>query len=177
MNAKERRQAIVQMLKEHPSTEALNATVISKTFGVSRQIIVGDIALLRSAGHPILSTARGYYYRDQSVPQGKTYTIVCCHGEDGLEYELNTIVDFGGECVDVIVDHPFYGRLTGELNLTCRYEVQHFCAQIAASQSKPLSILTEGVHTHHVRFHNNDAFSRCCRALKEKGMLLSTEED
>lgn len=48
MNSAQRREKVLSLLTEHSSP--LSATVIAKQCGVSRQIIVGDVALLRAAG-------------------------------------------------------------------------------------------------------------------------------
>lgn len=57
MKAEERRRAIAKTLTaEHP----VSATALAGQFSVSRQIIVGDIALLRAAGLDIVATPRGY---------------------------------------------------------------------------------------------------------------------
>lgn len=175
MIAKERRDEILRLLMEHPPKEPLNATVLSQKFGVSRQIIVGDIALLRSAGYPIVSTARGYYYRPEHDRRGTRYRIVCSHSTEQMEEELNTVVDFGGKVEDVTVEHPIYGKLSAELKLGCRYDVEQFCAKIAASDAKPLSALTEGVHVHTVLFEDEDAYARFCKRLTETGILLSCD--
>ena len=45
INAEERRANIIHMLKN--ASAALSASRLAAKFGVSRQIIVGDIALLR----------------------------------------------------------------------------------------------------------------------------------
>ena len=58
MQANERRRQIVQKLKI--TTAPLSATAIAALFSVSRQVIVGDIALLRAGGYQILATPRGY---------------------------------------------------------------------------------------------------------------------
>ena len=58
MTASERRQQIARLLSA--SQAPISATTISQELGVSRQIIVGDIALLRAAGQEITATARGY---------------------------------------------------------------------------------------------------------------------
>ena len=57
MNAKERREAILARLKGE--TGPVSATVLAKEHGVSRQIVVGDIALLRASGEPISATPGG----------------------------------------------------------------------------------------------------------------------
>jgi len=51
MNAATRREQILQLLSQ--SSGPLSATAIASRFSVSRQIIVGDIALLRAAGADI----------------------------------------------------------------------------------------------------------------------------
>ena len=58
MRAEERRQAILNTLNNagHP----VSATALARQFSVSRQIVVGDVALLRAAGANISATPRGY---------------------------------------------------------------------------------------------------------------------
>ena len=58
MNAVQRREALSRCLTETPCP--VSATALAQRFSVSRQIIVGDIALLRAAGANIVSTPRGY---------------------------------------------------------------------------------------------------------------------
>ena len=57
MKAEERRQIIAQTLT---ADKAISATALAGKFSVSRQIIVGDIALLRAGGMDIAATPRGY---------------------------------------------------------------------------------------------------------------------
>jgi nicotinate-nucleotide pyrophosphorylase (carboxylating) len=54
----DRRRRIEQVLSA--AGDAVAGDVLAERFGVSRQAIVHDIALLRAAGRPILSTVRGY---------------------------------------------------------------------------------------------------------------------
>ena len=58
---KNRKQALLQLLKEAP--KALNGQSLAEHFHVTRQVIVQDIAILRADGAPILSTNRGYVYK------------------------------------------------------------------------------------------------------------------
>lgn len=55
MNGEERR----AKLKERLGAAPVSATALAKELGVSRQVIVQDIALLRAEGEHILSTNRG----------------------------------------------------------------------------------------------------------------------
>ena len=52
-----RRMQILQLLKEQGSP--LSGTALAKNFGVSRQVIVQDIALMRAENHNIISTNKG----------------------------------------------------------------------------------------------------------------------
>ena len=58
MDGKMRRKRILQLLSEQ--TKPLSGTALAKQFGVSRQVIVQDIALLKSKEPAIISTYRGY---------------------------------------------------------------------------------------------------------------------
>ena len=54
MHAQERRTAILARLKS--ATGPVSATALANALSVSRQVIVGDIALLRASGSPIEAT-------------------------------------------------------------------------------------------------------------------------
>ena len=168
MTAEERRAAILQQLNE--AAQPVSATVLAKSFGVSRQIVVGDVALLRAAGKDIAATPRGYVL--PARPVGLVRTLACRHRGDQMADELNAIVDQGCTVIDVIVDHPIYGQLTGELRLSSRYEVSQFLERCRAESAAPLSLLTEGIHLHTVACPDQEAFDRVSRALRVMGVLL-----
>ena len=168
MDAQQRRQAIARELERSPAP--ISATTLAKQFSVSRQIIVGDIALLRAAGTDISATPRGYTC---SRPQsGVTGTLACRHSADRMEQELNAMVDHGCTVLDVIVDHPIYGQLTGPLNLSNRYEVGQFILHCREESAAPLSLLTEGIHLHTVLCPDRQAFDRVREELKRLDVLL-----
>ena len=166
MTAKARREALLEALKraEHP----LSATALAERSGVSRQIIVGDIALLRAAGAEILATPRGYTLR--GAAEGIERTVACVHDAGGTERELNIMVDNGCTVRDVIVEHPVYGQLTGALELRSRYDVQQFLRRSAGAP--PLSSLTDGIHLHTLLCPDEAAFRRVKTALGEAGFLV-----
>ena len=58
MTGEDRREDILLRISE--SETPVTARALADIYGVSRQVIVQDIALLRAAGHPILSMNRGY---------------------------------------------------------------------------------------------------------------------
>ena len=57
ISAQERRRAVARALEE--ADGPVSAAALAERFSVSRQIIVGDIALLRAAGADISATPRG----------------------------------------------------------------------------------------------------------------------
>ena len=169
MNAQERRQAVSALLSG--TDRPLSASVLAERFHVSRQVIVGDIALLRAGGMSIMATPRGYIL--QSEPRGLLRRVACCHnGNDQMEAELNALVDQGCTVLDVIVEHPIYGQLTGPLQLSSRYDVSQFIKSVAASAARPLSALTEGIHLHTLSCPDEAAYDRAVAALKALGVLL-----
>ena len=169
MRAEERRQAILNILNR--SGEPVSATILARRFSVSRQIIVGDIALLRAAGADISATPRGYVAHQPS-PAGLVRQMACRHNSQGMEAELNAMVDQGCTVLDVIVEHPIYGQLTGPLQLSSRYDVAQFIARCAQSDARPLSDLTGGIHLHTLSCPSEAAFSRVQSALRKLGVLL-----
>jgi len=72
--------------------------------------------------------------------------------------------------MDVVVDHPVYGQLTGALHLKNRYDVQQFI--LRSSKTRPLSLLTEGIHLHTLCCPDEAAFLRVCDSLRQAGYLL-----
>lgn len=160
-----RRETILQRLR---TAEPVSATALAKELGVSRQIIVGDVALLRAAGHPISATPRGYVSAAES---GLTRVLACLHDSGQMEEELNAVVDMGCEVVDVIVEHPIYGQLTGALRLRSRYDVEQFLQKARQDGARPLSQLTGGLHLHTLRAESEAALERAQDKLEELGFL------
>ena len=60
MNAAQRREKILQQL--HGASVPISASALAAKLGVSRQIVVGDVALLRAGGAEIEATPRGYQF-------------------------------------------------------------------------------------------------------------------
>ena len=76
MRAEERRQAVLELIEQ--SEKPVSASSLASRFSVSRQIIVGDIALLRAAGAEISATPRGYVILRGSMT-GVVKQIACRH--------------------------------------------------------------------------------------------------
>ena len=111
MTAEERRAAILDILSQ--SAGPVSASALAGRFGVSRQLVVGDVALLRAGGAAIEATARGYVV--QAAREGLLRRVACRHREPEMAAELQIMVDNGCAVLDVIVEHPVYGQLTGGL--------------------------------------------------------------
>ena len=168
MEAASRRQAILDRLRT--ADRPVSASALAAGLNVSRQIIVGDIALLRAGGAEISATPRGYVL--PRATDGITRTIACRHALAQTGQELDILVDTGCTVLDVIVEHPVYGQLTGQLQISSRYDVEQFLARIRDSEAAPLSMLTGGLHLHTLCCPNEDAYTRACAALKAAGLLL-----
>ena len=168
MEAASRRQAILDRLRT--ADRPVSASALAAGLNVSRQIIVGDIALLRAGGAEISATPRGYVL--PRATDGITRTIACRHTLAQTGQELDILVDNGCTVLDVIVEHPVYGQLTGQLQISSRYDVEQFLARIRDSDAAPLSMLTGGLHLHTLCGPNEDAYTRACAALKAAGLLL-----
>lgn len=172
MNAETRRKKIVEHLSR--STAPVSATVLSGLFSVSRQVIVGDIALLRASGTEITSTPRGYILTNESA--GLVKTVAVQHSVSQTEQELCIFVDNGCIVEDVIVDHHIYGQLVGQLQLASRYDVGQFMERLESGTASVLSSLTSGIHLHTLRCPDDAAYQRVCSALREAGLLLEETE-
>ena len=121
MTATQRREKIYAQLLT--AAAPVSATALARQFGVSRQIIVGDIALLRAGGCNITATPRGYVI---VASGGITVQLAVCHSAAETRDELYAMVDCGCLVQDVIVEHPVYGQLTAPLQLASRYDVDQF---------------------------------------------------
>ena len=165
MSASERRQQIARLLSA--SQAPISATTLSQELGVSRQIIVGDIALLRAAGQEITATARGYVIPAQN---GLLRCIACIHSAEETRDELDAMVDCGCTVVDVIVEHPVYGQLTAPLHLSSRLDVDQFMKRMDGAA--PLSQLTGGVHLHTLSCPDETAYEHLLQLLRQRGFLV-----
>ena len=151
----------------------MSAAALAREFSVSRQIIVGDVALLRAAGLDIAATPRGYVLPKETT--GLVRTVACVHPGEAMARELEIMVDQGCQVMDVVVEHPVYGQLTGQLRLASRYDVREFVRLVSQRKAKPLSDLTGGVHLHTLRCPDEDSYRRVLDGLKAEGFLYPGE--
>lgn len=166
-----RRSAIIDYLTA--KTTPISGTELAKHFGVSRQIIVQDVALLRAENRNILSTNKGYVlYRPQEQIGGCTAVIMVTHSAGQTLEEMRSIVDYGGSMLDVFVDHDLYGQIRVDLVINNIKDAEEFCNKMQHSGSKPLKVLTEDCHYHTITAPSAKAMELILKELKEKGILL-----
>ncbi|MDB8805939.1 MULTISPECIES: transcription repressor NadR [Romboutsia] len=169
MTGSDRRDKILNLLKN--KNKAVSGSKLSSELNVSRQVIVGDVALLRASGIHIISTPRGYILNDNKEDNYIIKTIACKHDKEDIEDELNTIVDEGGIVEDVIVEHSIYGQIIGNLHLECRRDVKEFIEKLNSKETSPLSHLTDGVHLHTIKCKDEKTYKQVITSLTEKGYL------
>lgn len=168
MTAEDRRKSIIHFLKS--SDKPVSAAALAANFKVSRQIIVGDIALIRAQGTEIHATPRGYTLNPTDENR-YLKTITCKHDGSMMEKELQICIDHGCKVLDVSVEHPIYGQLTGELHLSSRYDISQFIEQIRKNEAHSLCELTNDLHSHTLDCPDAESFERVCSELRELGIL------
>lgn len=171
MEGQDRRNELTKILEE--TKEPVSGTELAKRLGVSRQIIVQDIALLRAVNKNILSTTKGYLIYKQDK-QKVNRCFATRHTTEEIEDELNIIVDNGGKVLDVIVVHDLYGEISVDLIIKNRRDVADFVEKVKAKRTVPLKDLTNGTHLHTVEADSEEILDQIERALKEKNYLVST---
>lgn len=172
MNAALRREKIMDTLTH--ADAPVSASTLAARLGVSRQIVVGDVALLRAGGAQIDATPRGY--RLHTAAAGYTGIVACAHSTaEQMRQELYTVVDNGGVVVDVAVENALYGEIRGNLNIASRYDVDAFVRAAASSPESLLSRMTGGVHLHTLHCPDEETFRRIAASLETQGILYRRE--
>lgn len=173
MDAMQRRQQVRRIVEE--TQQPVSASTLARTLKVSRQVIVGDVALLRAEGCDIISTARGYLCPKHESAKRYIAKLACSHRKEQTKNELYTIVDMGGSVLDVIVEHSVYGELSARLELHCRRDVDLFLGRFAGGEARLLSDLTGGVHLHTISCPDAETFAIIKGALQAQHFLYSEE--
>ncbi len=171
MNAAERRNLIIQKLEN--SDTALSGSALAKELGVSRQIIVQDIALLRAKGTNIISTNLGYILT-QTKEAKRVFKLR--HTDDEVSDELSLIVDCGGIVKDVFIYHKVYGTVRADMNIRSREDVRKFLEKIASGSSSLLKNVTSGYHYHTILAPSEETLDLIEKRLSEKGFLAPLQE-
>jgi len=170
MDATTRRKKIFKLINKENAP--VSASALAKELSVSRQVIVGDIAILRAQGREIIATARGYVIPEFMESNRYVGKIACCHNAENTKEELYIIVDLGAAVVNVIVEHELYGEITGQLNIKTRDDADSFVERVKSSEVKLLSALTLGVHLHTIACRSKAHFEQVYQALDSAGFLV-----
>lgn len=167
MKGKERRKEIAALIMSEQ--EPLSGTVLSERLGVSRQIIVQDIAMLRAEGYDILSTHQGYVITKGPFAE-RVFKLR--HTSEQTEEELRCIVVLGGTVVNVFVWHKVYGKIEAGMNIFSERGIAQFMDGIKSGKSKELMHITEGYHYHTVRADSEETLDTIEKALDAKGFIV-----
>ncbi len=166
MKAEERRKELIRRLQG--ASEPLSASKLAAEFGVSRQVIVQDVALIRASGVGVTALSRGYVLERVGSAR-RVFKLL--HSDEDVEKELNLIVDAGGTVVDVFVFHKVYGTVRAEMGISSRLHVVHFLQEIASGKSSLLKNVTAGYHYHTVSADSEATLDVIEQKLRENGFL------
>ena len=168
MTGSDRRAEVARQIKE--SKAPVSGQKLASAYGVSRQVIVQDIALLRASGYDIISTNRGYLL---NAPRTVNRIFKVQHTDEQLEEELCCIVDLGACVENVMVNHRVYGHMEADLQINSRRKVAQFLEEIRSGKSSPLKNITSNYHYHSVSADSEETLDMVERALSEKKFLIS----
>lgn len=166
MKATERRKAIVNLLLS--KEEAVSGRTLSEQFGVSRQIIVQDITVLKGLGYEILSTHNGYIMQASPL---RERVFKLHHTTEQTADELSLIVSLGGTVVDVFVWHKVYGKVSVQMNIFSQFHVDQFIEGIRTGKSTELMNITGGYHYHTVRADSEEILDNIEKQLEARGYI------
>lgn len=173
LSGEERREEIVKILSK--AQTPVSGDKLSKQLGVSRQVIVQDMALLRANGVSIFSTNRGYLVQ-KSTDASAMRVFKVHHSDEETADEMNTIVDLGGHLLDVFVYHKVYGVMRGELSIKSRLDVKNYMEKIESGKSSLLKNVTSGFHYHTVAAADENILDLIQADLDKKGYLASLSD-
>ena len=163
MKSVERREKILELISK--SEKPVSGAMLAERTGVSRQVIVGDIASLKEDGCGIIATSKGYILSRAE----RVYKVV--HTDEDIEKELRAIVDNGGEVKNVFVWHRIYGRIEGDLNIATAADVTEYMKSLKNGRSSPLKNVTSGYHYHTVYADSEAVLDKVESVLKDMGFL------
>ena len=171
MTGEERRNHILQMLKEQASP--LSGTSLANEFHVSRQVIVQDIALMRAENHRILSTNKGYLYRAEILQDNLPKRVFFVkHTTQQVLDEFLTVIELGGKILDVAVEHELYGQIRVDLLIETAQDAQEFSDRLTGCRDNPLKVLTDNCHYHTVAAPSEKLLDLIEAEFRSKGYLL-----
>ena len=73
-------------------------------------------------------------------------------------------MELGGTVIDVTVEHPLYGEITGNLQCRTLADVEQFVEKMQAANAEPLLVLTDGLHLHTIAAPDEETMVRIIAA-------------
>lgn len=171
MNGEERRGKIIDILSKNH--EPISGTNLAKLVGVSRQVVVQDMALLRAGNHNIVSTNQGYLLAE---PETVSRVFKVIHTDEEVEEELSLIVDCGGRVEDVFVYHKIYNVVRGPMNIRSRLDVKKYIDSLSEGKSSLLKNVTSGYHYHTVTAESEEILDYIQDELAKRGFLAKLQD-
>lgn len=163
----ERRNKIVDILLS--SSVPVSGGMLASELGVSRQVIVTDIAIIRTKFPDLTATRNGYIL---SGLIGNRRIFKVRHDDADIEEELTSIIDLGGTVLDVFVEHRVYGTISVPLDISSRRDIANFMNDLKSGVSTPLKNITHGYHYHTVEARSIKIIDEIENMLKEKGYFI-----
>ena len=171
MSGQERREEIIKIIKN--SGRPVAGTDLANKLGVSRQVIVQDMALIRANGIEVMATNRGYVIQE-SKDVSRVFKVI--HSNEQVEDELNLFVDLGGKVEDVFVYHKVYGVIKATLNIKSRRDVKSYMEGISSGKSTNLLNLTSNYHYHTITTEDEETLDLIQDELNKKGFLAKLQD-
>ena len=137
MAGEERRAKIRERLGKNP----VAAGELARELGVSRQVIVQDVALLRAEGLEIVATNRGYVLPETRISR----VFKVRHTDEQVREELYLIADMGGCVEDVYVWHKVYGKIAARMGIDSRRRQTSSCKSWKAAYPCPSKTSRAGI--------------------------------
>ena len=171
MSGKERREEILKILNN--SEMPVAGTELAKELGVSRQVIVQDMALIRANGIEVMATNRGYVIQE-AKEVSRVFKVI--HTDEQVEEELNLFVDLGGKVEDVFVYHKVYGVIKVPMNIKSRRDVRKYMEGISSGKSTNLMKLTSNYHYHTIIAEDEQTLDLIQDELSSRGFLAKLQD-
>lgn len=171
MKGEERRLEIVNILTK--SNHPIKGNMLADQLGVSRQVIVQDIAILRANNYEILSTNVGYIIMKKSE-FSRVFKVI--HSDEETEKELNLYIDHGGKVEDVFVYHKAYGVVRTKMNIRTRIDVKNYIEKIQSGKSRLLKNVTSGYHYHTICADSEKVLDMIQKELQNAGFLAKLQD-
>lgn len=155
----------------------VTAASLAREYGVSRQVIVQDVALLRAGGLPILATPSGYtVFTPKTRPCSRVF--YCRHTDmEQLRRELYIFIRHGGLITDVMIEHPVYGEFRAMLMINTAGQADSLCEKLSEGGAWPLSSLTGGAHYHLIEADSESALDDMEKELLAAGLLCGDGQE